>query len=385
MTEPLRSKKTTADDPLPGKLALGAMAGVPTPGSGSLGTGSLGPENKRSEKLRVKWYRSPVPREELTKLNRRSDLLGFSQTLGFLAVLAASSGLAIYSFFHWHRVATALLIFLNGHAWHFLINGFHELIHDSVFKTRRLNRFFLRIFSFLGWYNHHHFWASHTEHHKYTLHPPDDLEVVQPEFFSVKNLIKTGIVNLKWPLTTIGDHLMPALGRIDPKEPWTQALFPESESQRRQAYFNWARIVLVGHALIAGISLAYGWWIVVLVINLPMMFGAWLHFFCNSSQHVGLCDRVADFRLCCRTIYLNPLFQFLYWHMNYHTEHHMYAAVPCYNLGKLHRLIKEDLPYCPNGLVETWKQIFKIQVQQQADPDYRYVAELPPPAPAQEG
>ena len=28
--------------------------------------------------------------------------------------------------------------------------------------------------------------------------------------------------------------------------------------------------------------------------------------------------------------------RFWYWHMNFHIEHHMYAAVPCYNLEKLH-------------------------------------------------
>lgn len=43
-------------------------------------------------------------------------------------------------------------------------------------------------------------------------------------------------------------------------------------------------------------------------------------------QHAGLSDNVPDFRLCCRTMILNPFFRFLYWHMNYHTEHHMYAA-----------------------------------------------------------
>ena len=91
-----------------------------------------------------------------------------------------------------------------------------------------------------------------------------------------------------------------------------------------------------------------------------------------------------DFRLCCRTIYLNPVVQFLYWHMNYHTEHHMFAAVPCYRLGRLHRMIKHEMPYCPNGLRETWKHIGEILQKQQEDPSYVYKAEVPKeyPAPA---
>ena len=76
-------------------------------------------------------------------------------------------------------------------------------------------------------------------------------------------------------------------------------------------------------------------------------------FLCNNTQHVGLQDNVPDFRLCTRTILLNLVVRFLYWHMNFHIEHHMYAAVPCYNLGRLHEAIKHNLPRSPNGLLET--------------------------------
>jgi len=72
-------------------------------------------------------------------------------------------------------------------------------------------------------------------------------------------------------------------------------------------------------------------------------YGGWLFFLCNNTQHIGLQDHVPDFRLCCRTFALHPVTRFHYWQMNYHTEHHMYAAVPCYNLGKLHALIRHDL------------------------------------------
>src|SRR5689334_1931814 len=80
--------------------------------------------NEPPQKTRVKWYRCPVPREELSKLNKRSDLLGFAQTLGYLGVLALFAGGAIYSSLHWPWYVTVLLIFINGHFWHFLINGF---------------------------------------------------------------------------------------------------------------------------------------------------------------------------------------------------------------------------------------------------------------------
>ena len=333
--------------------------------------------NKLPQKRRVRWYRCKVTRDQLKSLNRRSDLLGFAQTLGFLGVIVAASGGAIYSSVHWPWYVTALLVFLNGHFWHFLINGFHELVHDSVFKTRWLNRFFLSIFSFLGWYNHHHFWASHTEHHKYTLHPPDDLEVVLPQKTDIRGVWKWGLVNLKHPWQLLKGKVTGFIGQIDPNNTWTNMILPETDPERRRAFIRWDGIVLAGHLLIAGPALSLGLWVVPLVITFPRMFGAWLQFFCNAAQHAGLQDNVSDFRLCCRTIYLNPVLQFLYWHMNYHTEHHMYAAVPCYNLGRLHRLIKHEMPHCPDGLLETWKRIAEIQQKQEQDPDYQFVAQLP--------
>ena len=326
---------------------------------------------------RITWYRCPVPRDELKKLNQRSDLLGFAQTLGFLAVLAAASGAAIYSSLHWPWYVTAVLVLVNGHFWHFLVNGFHELIHDSVFRTRWLNRVFLRIYAFLGWYSHHVFWASHTAHHKYTLHPPADREVEFPRTFDLKGIWKWGIVDLRYIPTALHGYARTALGYVGPEGSWIADLFPPSQPELRRLRRNWDRIVLLGHLAIAAVALANGLWVVPLVITFPRAFGGWLQRLCNEAQHIGLTDEVTDFRICCRTIYLSPVLQFLYWHMNYHTEHHMYAAVPCYRLGRLHRLIRHDMPCCTRGLRETWTQIDGILERQKRDPDYQFAPEVP--------
>jgi fatty acid desaturase len=55
----------------------------------------------------------------------------------------------------------------------------------------------------------------------------------------------------------------------------------------------------------------------------------------------------------------------------------MYAAVPCYNLPKLHELIQSDLPPCPHGLFQAWTQMAVILRRQELDPTYHYVPELP--------
>ena len=323
----------------------------------------------------IKWYRSPVSREDLSCLNRRSDWKGALQTLGYLGTLGLTGTLAYLSAGRFHWAVVVLMFILHGTCYTFMVNGFHELIHDSVFKTRSLNKLFLGIFSFLGWHNHVMFWASHTEHHKYTLHPPADLEVVVPEALSLREFLGWTIVNVKGFYDVMKMNIRLSVGRLEGQ--WENALFPESDLQKRRRLFNWARILLVGHGTIVVVSLAFGLWLLPVVITLAPFYCACLHYLCNNAQHTGLQDNVADFRLCSRTIILSPLVRFLYWHMNYHTEHHMYAAVPCYNLGRLHKLIRHDMPRCPHGLFETWREISTILRRQKVEPDYRFIPDLP--------
>lgn len=335
-------------------------------------------------KPRIKWYRCPVPREELKKLNQKSDLKGLLQTGGYLGLLAFNGSLAVYSAMHWPWPITVAIVFFHGTCWHFLINGFHELIHESVFKTRWLNSFFLYIFSYLGWHNPHWFFASHMEHHKYTLHQPDDLEVVLPQKHRFWPFVRNSIVSFEGLWYQTRNHFLTACNKL--RGEWTLALFPPDKPEKRRGLIGFARSLLLLHVTVIavsiwlGITVSKGWFMVPVVTTFAPFYGGWLHFFCNASQHIGLVDKTPDYRLCCRTIYLNPFVQFLYWHMNYHTEHHMYAGVPCYNLPKLHRLIKHDMPECPNGLVATWFQIIGILWRQTYEPDYQYVAKLPSPA-----
>jgi fatty acid desaturase len=326
----------------------------------------------------VKWYRIKLTREQLSELNRKSDLKGFAQTLGYLGTLALTGAFFVYACFALPWYVAVLAFIVHGAVGNFLVNGFHELIHESVFKTRWLNGFFLRIFSFLGWYNHVHFWASHTEHHKFTLHPPDDLEVVLPQKMRLWWFLNFAIVDYKGFYYTL-KGVLGAIKSGKSQSQWDAHLFPESKPELRRALLHWARIVYGGHFAIIVVAIATGYWPVALAVSVIRFTGGGLHYLCNASQHIGLVDNVPDFRVCCRTIYLNPLVQFLYWHMNYHTEHHMYAGVPCYNLPKLHRLIKHEMPDCPRGLYRTWRLVAASRKRQDADPTYQYLPKLPTP------
>ena len=119
--------------------------------------------------------------------------------------------------------------------------------------------------------------------------------------------------------------------------------------------------------------------IVALLVSAHLYIGQWLRWLVGGPMHCGLRDNVPDFRLCVRSITLDPISEFLYWGMNWHTEHHMYAGVPFYNLKRLYRTIQADLPQ-PRTLFGAWREMRAIWRRQQQDPGYQYDTPLPPTA-----
>lgn len=329
--------------------------------------------SSKKKELTINWYRCKLDKDTLKKLNKRSDLKGFIQTGGHLALIIFTAFLSIYAYQNWSWPILVLVLYLHGTVTSFAINAVHELVHGTVFKTKLLNQIFAGIFSFIGWINHRHFWGSHTEHHKYTLHPPDDLELRLPIKFSIRTFLSQVFIDLKSTIQIIKQQWRLALGKLD--DDWSKHLF--ENKPERFAVFNWARILIIGHVSIIVVSLYFGLWIIPVVVTFPIAYGKLLFFLCNNTQHVGLQEHVPDYRLNTRTIYLNPIARFLYWNMNYHIEHHMYAGVPCYNLKKLHMAIKHELPYVPLGLIDTWFEIIGILWIQSKNPDYQYIPVLP--------
>lgn len=321
----------------------------------------------------IGWYRTPIGRDALRELNQRSDWKGLLQVGGHVALIALTGMLA------WHVQDRLYLLlptlFLYGTFYVFILNGTHELSHNSVFRTKALNLLFLRLFSFFGFRNHVLFWESHSAHHKYTLHQPDDLEVVLPKKLTLREFLRITFFD-PWTLyEAIRKHLAHSVGRVEGE--WEKRLFPPEEVEKRRQLRNTARFLLVGHTVLVAASLYFGLWLLPVLTTLGVFYGGGLRFLCNQTQHTGLQDDVTDFRLCTRTVILSPLPRFLYYHMNYHIEHHMYAAVPCYNLGRLHRLISHDLPHCPRGLFEAYRGIIATILKQRVNPEYQFIPELP--------
>ena len=334
---------------------------------------------------RVHWYRCPIEPETLRELTERSDLKGGLQAVGHLAVAAGTGALTVYCFLHELWLGFALALFAHGTVASNLHYACHELGHGTVFRTKWLNALFLRIYSVLAWWNYHEYGMSHTHHHLYTLHPRGDREVVLPfgPAWTPLYLLQLFTLNVTGGMHTRGikGHILAtfvtAFDRYGTlfRPDWMRSLYAGRPEARRTAV-NWARVVILCHAGIAAASIASGYWIVAVVVSLGPVIANWHSYFVGGPMHCGLRDNVPDFRKCVRTITLDPVSEFLYWHMNWHLEHHMFAAVPCYNLAKLHRAVADDMPE-PRTLAGAWREIREVWRRQEEDPGYQYDTPVP--------
>ena len=163
----------------------------------------------------------------------------------------------------------------------------------------------------------------------------------------------------------------------DVRGDWYRHVLPASDQRLRRRHRNWARTLLVGHGLIALAFIASGNGFLVVVYTFGTFYCGWLGFLCGVPQHYGLNSNIPDFRMNTRTFTCSWLPAFYYWNMQYHLEHHMYPAVPFYNLPKLRRAIEHDLPPAPHGLLATWKEMLALKRRFLADADYRFVPTVP--------
>ena len=347
--------------------------------------------------LRVRWYRSPIDPGLLRQLMRRSDLQGWWQTLGVIGYLTGTALLTYHFFAQQQWAAFAVSLFAYGTFACFLGAASHELDHGTVFRTKALNRFFLRLFSLVTWFNPHDYALSHTYHHRYTLHPDGDREVVLPQSAAVRALfvLQMFCINLTGGLGSDGlifrvrDTVRTALGRPldanaaaadgEPLTPaareWLAALYQAHPEERIKAV-RWARKILLFHAAVIAAAVVFQLWLLPVFITLSRFIMNWWRCVVFLPMHCGLRDNVADFRKCTRSIRLDPLSSFMYWRMNWHLEHHMYAGVPCYNLRKLRRAIAFDLP-AAKGALGAFRELRATWKRQQIEPGYQYDTPLP--------
>ncbi len=345
-----------------------------------------------NEQIRINWYRCKIDKGVLSELMRKSDARAFAQVIPQLLLFAATGTLAYLAFcrvhttnWPWSLPLLLLVLFVHGTCSRFFFGiAGHELAHKTPFRTQALNDLFLKVFSFLSWFDFVGYRVSHVKHHQATVHADEDGEVVLPQgldWHGLKFILMELTVNPVKVFQVIRSMVCAAWGDVSQdgffKGAWLARILPASNKELRREHRNWARTVVLGQAGLAVLFAATGHWFLIVIVNLGCHYCDWLQLLCAAPQHIGLSPNVPDFRLCTRTYTCSWFPAFLYWNMQYHVEHHMFPAVPFYHLPQLRQAIEHDLPPAPQGLWATWKEILPIMKRQQVDPNYVFVPRLP--------
>ena len=326
---------------------------------------------------RLDWYRCPIDREKLLELNKKNNWRPLLHNLGLLGFSAATGLFAFWAFHNlaWPWVVLATYFHCSFYGFFGSGAGGHELSHKNMFKSLWLNELFIRINGFLTWFNFINFRHSHAKHHQYTVHHNLDLEIELPQkemkwWISLIHLFVSNIINTPAIFARLFRHTFSRRREVILQTEWEQRCFPASEPKELKKLVRWSRIMIFGHTGLALIFILTGNWILLFLVTFALFGPQWFKYLTHQPQHVGMKPDVADWRHGTRTYLAGPIVRFFYWNMNYHVEHHMFAAVPFYNLPKLRATLADDLPEAPRGLIATWKEIKSTLKRQKEDPGY---------------
>lgn len=246
------------------------------------------------------------------------------------------------------RILGTLLAALGLNAFVLLL---HEGMHGTLFPSRFWNRWTSVLLGGCVLISFTAYRVMHEEHHRYLGDPRD------PDEYANYTSRPALLWALHYMRLTVGCFLyilfIPVLA-------WRRAGHGDSPEDRLRIFEEYAFLGAAWTAALFVVPfevLLYGWLI-------PLVAVAYMTQIRGFTQH-GITDP-ADPLLASRSIHPGPLVRFLVLNENYHLEHHLYPEIPSYNLGKLHRLLKDRLPRSVTGasysgflarfLRATWKR-----------------------------
>jgi len=308
------------------------------------------------------WYKSPVSRPQMKQLMQRSDLSAIKDTCIWYACLGLAAAALVWT---WGTPWAWLAFFAYGTLYGGPADSrWHEAGHGTAFKTRWMNDALYQVASFQVLRRPTVWRWSHARHHTDTLVTGRDPEIAALLPIDVPGMmlnlfaIRSGPRELWRALWNASGHISDEEKTFIPEMEWPQVI--------RDAR-KWVSLYAV---LITSAVIMKSFLPLVLIGLLPGMMGTWLYIFFGLTQHAGLPENVTDFRENCRTVYMNPVFRFLYWNMNFHLEHHMYPMVPYHALPALHETIKADCPPPYTSTLQAYREILPTLWRQAYDPEY---------------
>ena len=308
------------------------------------------------------WFKPKIDPKTLKELTKRKDSPGWINTITYFAVLIISGYMAFLSWGTWWALPA---FFIYGTIYAFSNARWHEYGHRSVFKTRWLNDLFYYISSFFSYFEPVSWRWSHTHHHSRTIHQDIDYEIQVSRPSNLLDLFFFDLFGIKRVYFEFKKILLHSFGIMTPV-----ALDCVPENQRSKMIWS-SRIFILIKLVFIMWALSIESFLPLMFVVLPNMYGSPIFQMTTMLQHGGLRADTWDHRESTRTFLVNPIHGWLlYFNMQYHVEHHLFPQVPFYNLPKLHKIIKDELPEPNRGFISALTEMIPVILKQSKDPKY---------------
>ena len=319
-------------------------------------------------RVEEQWWKPKLTRQQMREIMQRRDRPALWHFGLWFVLIGVSAYLAAISWGTWWAFP-AFLIY--GTIYTSSDSRWHETGHGTPFRTHWLNEIVYYIASFMAIREAYMWRWSHSRHHTHTyfvgrdpeiqVQRPADLLKILLDFF----YLRSGPPEV-WRL------VRNAFGR-----PNADVLDFVPQRELPKMYWS-SRIHLAIIAAFAVWSLAIGSFLPMMFVLLPRFYGGWLQQLLSLPQHAGLGEDTYDHRENTRTVYVNPVFAFLYVNMQYHTEHHLMPMTPFHALPKLHEAVKDQMPPAYKSLWEAYRELIPALIKQATgDPGYRVMRPIP--------
>ena len=309
-------------------------------------------------------------REERTELTRRSDWRGAWEVFFSWAMIAGV--LAVTAV--WPNPLTILLalILLGGRQLGLAVL-MHEAAHYTLFKSRGLN-------DFVGkWLaggpvleDVHEYRPYHFKHHKHTgvragEHKDPDLFLVRFYPLTRKGLRKWMLNDL---IGRVGFNVYRArmATKLGYLKPGPRGRLVKGDQHKKSIARQLADVWRAYHAsfIVHGLLIA-----IFTLVGAPWLYLIWMaaqlttfHFFMRVrviAEH-AMTEKSEDIFLNTRTTRAAWWERLLFapHYVNFHLEHHLMTAVPCYRLGKMHRMLMERGALEKSPIAGGYREIIKM-------------------------
>ena len=286
--------------------------------------------------------------QEWALLSARSHWKGLALVAHCWLVIGAAIGMGVLSDALW-PITIPLAVMLVGNRQLGLFILMHEAAHGAMHPNRKLNDW---VGKWLCGSELHAYRSYHLQHHRFVQQTQDPDLILSAPFpvtraslrrkmvrditgqtfykqrFGVPIASVTAAVTAKVKARSVGAPLWPTVWPI---------VWAEVRQHRHFLIGN-----AIGFALFCAAGLGWAWllmWLLPMAIWLPVITRLR-----NIAEHALVAQNGSDPLRHARTTHASLLERLViapYW-VNYHSEHHMFTQIACWNLPLAHRILKRE-------------------------------------------